>query len=146
MTTTRRSFLKTGTMGLLCAAMPAALAKLVAGSPNRANLPGTDARSLRKMSIETFTRHLNTIFRVKTGSGTVKLKLTTVTDLKAISKTPAKIAGKESFSLMFVGSGKHSFTQDTYVVEHSALGRFSLFLVPVGKSTNNHYEAIVIRL
>jgi hypothetical protein len=127
--------------------MPAALAKLVAGSPSSTgSLTGADARRLLDMTRETFTAYLNTSFRVKTHSGSVKLKLTAVTDLKAISKTPALIAGKESFSLMFEGRSKNSFTQDTYAVEHEVLGTFSLFLVPVGKPANHHYEAIIIRL
>ena len=147
MTTTRRRFLKTGTMGLLCAAMPAALAKLVVGSPGSiSSLTGTDARDLLSLTKESFMPHLNTIFRVKTGSGSVKMKLTSVTHLKAVSKTPEKIAGRESFSLLFeTAKSAPRLTQDTYPIEHHALGEFAMFIVPVGQG-NKYCEAIISRL
>jgi hypothetical protein len=147
MSTSRRNFLKSGTMGLLCAGIPVALAKVVVGAPAAAGaLPEGNAKTLF-LTKDTFTPHLNTIFRIQTGLGPFDLKLTKITDLKAISKIPARIAGKESFSLLFVGPGNaKDLTQDTYVFEHAALGRFSLFLVPVGKSTNRHHEAIIVRL
>ncbi len=148
MATSRRKFIKTGTMGLLYAGVPGVLAKVVVGRPNAAsNLPEGHANGLINFTKDTFTPYLNTTFRVKTGSGAVDLRLTKITDLKAISRIPARIAGKESSSLLFVGSSNAAcLTQDTYVLEHAALGRFSLFLVPVGKSTNRHHEAIIIRL
>jgi hypothetical protein len=75
------------------------------------------------------------------------LKLTKITDLKAISRNPARIAGKEPFSLLFSASSKSTSLDDgTYVMEHAALGRFSLFLASVGKPTNRHHEAIIVRL
>ena len=145
METSRRNFLKTGTMGLVFAGVPAVLAKVAVGSPiaTGAVLAGNTFSFTR----DTFTPHMNTTFRIKTGAGAVNISLTKITDLKAISKTPARIAGKESFSLLFDGLNRAQFlTQDTYVVEHKALGRFSLFLVPVGKSANRQYEAIIIRV
>ena len=147
MSTSRRNFLKSGTMGLLCAGIPVALAKVVFGAPAAASgLPEGNAKTLF-LTKGTFTPHLNTIFRIQTGLGPFDLKLTKITDLKAISKIPARIAGKESFSLLFVGSSNaKDLTQDTYIFEHGALGRFSLFLVPVGKSTNRQHEAIIVRL
>jgi len=147
MATSRRNFLKTGTMGLLCAGMPAVLAKVVVGRPAASGFPETNAESQINFTKETFTRYLNTTFRINTDSAAVDLRLSRVTDLKAISKIPARIAGKESFSLMFVApSNAACLTQNTYVLEHAALGSFSLFLVPVGKSTNRHHEAIIVRL
>src|SRR5260370_15016356 len=48
---------------------------------------------------------------------------TTLFRSKATSRIPARIAGKECFSLMFVGSSEAtSLSQDTYIVEHDALG------------------------
>lgn len=148
MSTSRRSFLKSGTIGLLCAGIPAAFAKVVVGAPTAVGgLPEGNAKTLFNLTKDTFTPHLNTTFRIRTGLVPFDLKLTKITDLKAISKIPARIAGKESFSLLFVGpSNAACLTQDTYILEHAALGRFSLFLVPVGESTNRHHEAIIIRL
>jgi hypothetical protein len=148
MATSRRNFLKTGTLGLICAGLPAVLAKVVVGHPNIVGefSEGNATRSFN-FSKDTFTPHLNTTFRIQTGSFASDLRLTKITDLKAISRIPARIAGKESFSLLFTAADKTtSLPQDTYVVDHAALGRFSMFLVPVGKATNKHYEAIITRL
>ncbi|MGH9931911.1 MAG: DUF6916 family protein [Pyrinomonadaceae bacterium] len=148
MATSRRNFLKTGIMGVLCAAVPAVLAKVAVGRPAAlGGFPGANAKSFIEFTRDTFAPHINTTFCIRTGSSAVDLRLTEIADLKAISKTPARIAGKESFSLLFVGSGKSSrLKQDTYIVEHAVLGRFSLFLVPVGKPNNRHHEAIIVRL
>lgn len=147
MATSRRDFLKTGTMGLICAGVPAVLANVVVGRPTSASgFPGESTKHFN-LTRETFAPYLNTTFRIRTGSATVDLRLAKITDLKAAAKHPARIAGKESFSLMFVGSGPSSrLTQDTYAVEHDALGSFSLFLVPVGEPANRHHEAIIARL
>ena len=148
MATSRRNFLKTGTMGLLCAGVPGALARIALAGPTAAGgSPEGKAKSMIKFTQGTFTPHINTTFRIRAGSRAVNLKLTKITDLKAISKTPARIAGKEGFSLLFVGSAKSSrLTQDTYIIEHAALGKFSLFLVPVEKSEHRYHEAIIVRL
>jgi hypothetical protein len=148
MATTRRNFLKTGTLGLICAGLPAALAKVVVGNPEVVGeFSEGNATSLFSFTQAAFKPHLNTTFKIKTGSAAVNLRLSKITDLKAISKIPARIAGKESFSLMFSGSrGAPRLTQNTYILEHAELGTFSLFLVPIGESTNRHHEAIIIRL
>ena len=147
MATSRRKFLKSGTMGLLFAGVPAVLAKVVVGRTSAAGGFPKSIKGQIDFTKDTFTPYLNTTFRIKTSSAAVKVKLSKITDLKAISKTPPRIAGRESFSLLFVGSGKTTgLTQETYALEHEALGRFSLFLVPIGKSESRNYEAIIIRL
>ena len=148
MATSRRNFLKTGTMGLLCAGIPAALIKVGAAHPSSAgSFPEANVKGLLNFTRDAFTPYLNTTFRVHTNSGITNLKLATITDLKSKARVPARMAGKESFSLMFVrgGKGKH-FTQDTYLVEHPSMGKFSLFIVPVGKAASEKYEAIITRL
>jgi hypothetical protein len=148
MATSRRNFLKSGTMGLICAGVPAALAKIALGRPAVVGgFSEQNAKSLFKFTKDAFAPHLNTVFRIRAGLVAFDLKLTKITDLKASSRIPARTAGRECFSLLFTGAGKTtSLTQDTYVVEHEALGRFSLFLVPVGTPTNRHHEAIIVRL
>lgn len=56
-------------------------------------------------------------------------------------------AGHE-FSLLFRGPHDVALTQDTYSFEHAALGRFSMFIVPVCPPDNGtcYYEAIFNRL
>jgi hypothetical protein len=143
--TSRRNFLKSGAMGFVCAAVPAVLGKVALGRTTATG--GSSGGNATIFSKDMFTPHLNSTFRIRTQSGTAKLKLTNVTDLKAASKMPARIAGRESFSLLFLGSEKTAaLTQETYVVEHPAFQPFSLFLVPVGSPANRQYEAIIIRL
>jgi len=145
--TSRRNFLKSGAMGFVCAAVPAVLGEVALGRTTATGGSPAENASGQTFSKDMFTPHLNSTFRIRTRSGTAKLKLTNITDLKAASKMPARIAGRESFSLLFLGSEKTTaLTQETYVVEHPALEPFSLFLVPVGSPANRHYEAVIIRL
>jgi hypothetical protein len=148
MPTSRRRFLKTGTMGLLCAAVPAALAKVVvASSTSASRISEPNVRGLLHFTRDAFTPHLHTTFRIHTNPGITDLELTAIEDLKSNSRVPERMAGKESFSLMFVRHGDDShFTQDTYLVEHPSMGKFSLFIAPVEKATVKKYEAIVTRL
>lgn len=145
MAKTRRDFLKTGSMFALFAGMPGVVAKVVQGSPNRARIMAADDPIVLTRS--TFTPYVDTTFRVQTGSGTVNVTLASATDLKAGAPNPSLIAGVESFSLLFAGSSQSSpFGEGIYTIEHDALGTFSLFLSPVGKPANRHYEAVITRL
>lgn len=148
MATSRRTFLKTGTMGLLCAGLPAGLANAVIGRSTSDGAFGEGkAAGAGSLTKDAFAPYVGTTFRVKAGAASVDLRLTKITDLKAIARIPSRIAGRESFSLLFKGSSRaRLLTQETRVIEHQELGRFSLFLVPVGRSRNRHYEAIIIRL
>jgi hypothetical protein len=133
-------------MGLLFVGIPATLSKVgLAGVVSGSKFSHANRQGLLAFTRDAFTPYLNTTFRVATDSGTTSLKLIATTDLKR-SLLSSRIAGKESFSLLFERSASKAFTQDTYVVEHGALGKFSLFLVPVGSESGEHYEAIFTRL
>jgi hypothetical protein len=148
MATSRRNFLKSGAIGLLFAGVPTALAKVAVGHPDVVGeFSAANARSSFDFSKDMFAPHLNTSFRIRTRKGAFDLRLTSITDLKATSRIPARIAGRESFSLLFTAARKTgSLAEGTHILEHAALGRFSLFLVPVGEPTNRHHEAIIVRL
>lgn len=80
----------------------------------------------------TFTPYVDTEFRVYSKSS----KATAVT-LSKIEDFPdsqdaLKAFEGECFSLQFAGSANKRFGQKTYEVEHASLGKFHLFLVPVG--------------
>lgn len=56
-------------------------------------------------------------------------------------------AAKDCFSLVFVGPKTAPLPQDTYTIAHARIGRFPLFLVPVGSDRNGtRYQAIINRL
>jgi hypothetical protein len=92
----------------------------------------------------TFTQYINSIFRLH-GSRTVDVMLEKVEDTLPAMVT--RTGGRESFVLHFRG-GDVQLPQDTYTVEHPALGNFRLFLVPGGADENGaqSYVATINRL
>ena len=95
--------------------------------------------------IETFTEgtfldHLNTRFRVfGEAADPVDIELVRVTSLSS--------PGHVQFSIQFQGPGNLFLPQNIYTLEHEILGKFDLFLVPVGKNSNGfEYEAVFNRL
>jgi len=55
--------------------------------------------------------------------------------------------GTESFSLVFRGETTRALGQNTYAFDHSRLGRFEMFIVPVGRENQDgcYYEAVFNR-
>jgi hypothetical protein len=88
----------------------------------------------------TFISYLNSVFQLHTVSGVVAVTLLNVDDM-----APPK--GGECFSLLFRGGGS-ALRQDTYTIDHAALGTFKLLLVPVGTDDNGAqgYLATINRL
>ncbi len=56
-------------------------------------------------------------------------------------------AWNEKFSLLFRGLPSQPLAQDTYLFEHRMLGRFAMFIVPIGSRNAGYrlYEAIFNR-
>jgi hypothetical protein len=130
MSSSRRKFLKLST-----------LATLVAVFPFRGNafvVSGEDP--LANYTKATFKSYLRSVFQLYAGGGIVEVTLTTVGDMPSPP-------GGECFTLLFRG-GARSYTQNTYTLSHPALGKFGLFLVPVGadKYGAQGYLATINRL
>jgi hypothetical protein len=138
MGTSRRDFLKKGSLLALVAGVPVTLAERAAALETAA--PSV-AFGLTKTA---FLAQLNTTFLINEGSSKVELKLIEVTDL------PRRGASrqKEGFSLLFRGDHATALKQNTYLIEHEKLGLFSFLIVPVlsRKKSALHYEAIINRL
>lgn len=136
MSTSRRNFLKTGTMVALATGVPIAMVEKVAAAES---LPtSTKEFGLRKSD---FKAELNTEFRVTANKSKVCVKLIDVADLRPHTRKG------EAFSLMFSGHTSQSLTQDTYVIEHERLGKFSFLLVPMRTTKDGQqYEAVINRL
>jgi len=134
MTTSRRQFLQTGSMAVVFVAVPlkgvlkAGWASYLSDDP------------LANYSKATFVSYINSIFQIQAVSGVVDTTLASVDDM------PAPPAG-ECFSLLFIG-GSDALEQNTYVIEHAALGTFQLFLVPAGSDANGaqKYVATINRV
>lgn len=143
MSDSRRKFLKAGMLAALFAAVPL---KNVLGQSwkdrdgNPTDDQGGQSDPLANYTKATFISYLNSVFQLHTVSGIVAVTLLKVDDM-----TPPK--GGECFSLLFRG-GSSALGQDTYTVDHAALGTFKLLLVPVGTDNNGAqgYLATINRL
>lgn len=140
MATSRREFLKKGSLIALAAAVSPSLVREVCGSGSVT--PVNAGVDLTKAA---FVAQLNTQFRISHDSGPVLVNLVEVSDL--VSRKGV-CPGKEGFSLLFRGSRATALNQSTYRIEHEELGTFSLLIVPM-RSSDSHaksYEAVVNRL
>jgi hypothetical protein len=73
------------------------------------------------------------------------LKLVEVNQRKQRAGNSA--AGGEAFSLLFAGPKNRFLPQRLYFFAHETMGRFPLFIVPVGQdATTFHYEAVFSRM
>ena len=135
MATSRRDFLKKGSLVALVAGAPLALAEKVIASEPKSTAPALG------FSQADFERLLNTSFLIKEGTRGVPVKLIAVDDWR---RTEDFGKDKECFGLRFRGRGTTRLKQNTYSIEHSSLGSFSLLLVPVGPNDEGRqYEAII---
>lgn len=133
MSTSRRNFLKTGTMVALATGVPIAMVEKVAAGESFT--PSALAVGLKKRDFEA---QLNTEFRVTANKSKICVKLVDVAGLRSHTRNG------EAFSLMFRGDASLSLSQNTYVIEHERLGKFSFLLVPM--RDGQHYEAVINRL
>ncbi len=84
---------------------------------------------LEDLTWELFKPHLNETFRVSTEEAQAELELTEVETLG----DGAGQAERQAFSLVFRGPQEPFLEQRIHTLEHDALGRFELFMVPVGQ-------------
>jgi hypothetical protein len=157
----RRKFISAGIVAAACAGLPlkSALAesrldgrkvrKPMSPSPSPLT---SSADRLNYYTKSTFDPYVNTVFRVQLAPSDIReLKLTVVGDyLTSLSRVD--VTGNEPktecFSLLLTMSPGKPFEQDTYFIEHDALGTFYLFVVPVSaqdKKGVSYYEAIIYR-
>ena len=136
--TSRRKFLKQGAFGALVAGVSFGLGDKV----RAASMSSSSPLGLNR---EAFASQLHTTFHVKTGSGTVPLKLIDVVNIGSRQTTGSL---REAFALVLRGSDETSLEQDTYVIEHRKLGAFSFLMVPIGlrDKSSRYYEININRL
>ncbi len=97
-----------------------------------------------------FAANLNGPFQVQDDSGsTVGLQLLEVqpAPAAALGAAVAEDAANERFSLLFGGPLAQPLEQGCYSFEAQGIGRFALFIVPIGTTETTHcyYEAIFNR-
>jgi hypothetical protein len=147
MPNSRRKFLKAGVLAALFAAVPLETVlgqdwKERDGNPGDGSSPALQNNDpLATYTKAAFLSYLNSVFQLNTGFNVIAVTLLKVDDMPSAK-------GGECFSLLFRGGSGRALRQNTYNVDHPSLGRFALFLVPVG--TDEHgaqgYLATVNRL
>lgn len=124
----------------LAAGLPLSLARNAAAE----TLIGSPTTQL--LNKKDFAACLDSEFVIQNAGNKVKTQLVDVTDLPR----PAQVASgdKEGFSLVFRGERAQVLKQNTYIIEHSKLGKFSFLLVPSPNTDKgrNYYVATVNRL
>jgi hypothetical protein len=138
MGTSRRDFIKKGSLVALVAGVPLSLVERTAASETA--MPSV-AFGLNKAA---FLAQLNSTFLINEGASKVAVRLVDVTDLPRRGAN----ARKEAFSLLFKGDKATALKQGTYLIEHEKLGLFSFLVVPIMSKDKRalHYEAIINRL
>jgi Domain of unknown function (DUF6916) len=149
MSFSRRKFLRAGSLVAISAAFP--IKSLIAGTRRKSEF-ALDHTPLDKrlfFSRESFARQLNTKFSFDHPEiPSATLKLVEVNDLTPTeSRRSAAATGRECFAVLFKGAGNTALRQETYTVSHAALGKFEMFVVPIGhKRDGRYYEAVFNRL
>src|SRR5271165_5547195 len=103
---------------------------------------------LEQLSFETFSKWVKTAFRVWVApNDPVELELVEVTPPRVLSAGGADNRRYENFSVVFLGPADRSLAQRIYTFESEGIGRFDLFIVPVGREPRGfHYQATFNRL
>ena len=85
----------------------------------------------------TFAAELNSRFVTRSGPSQ---------SLELIEATRSDSTGQQ-FSLLFRGDAIQPLDQNTYSFQHPRLGRFEMFIVPIGRPAGTHcyYEAVFNR-
>ena len=137
MSSSRREFLKRGSLMALAAGIPLGVGEKALGMEA---IPA--GAGLSKAAFES---QLNTKFLINQEAAKVAVTLVNVTNLASRKETRT---GKEGFSLVFRGPKETALQQNTYVIEHETLGMFSFLIVPIQTRDNRaaHYEAVINRL
>jgi hypothetical protein len=94
-----------------------------------------------------FTESLNTRFSVSADSGeAIELHLVEVTAGPATASSDPGAGRYESFALLFHGPANRFLPQKTYSFDHPQIGKFALFIVPIGKEGDLFkYQAVFNR-
>ncbi|MCA1567464.1 MAG: hypothetical protein LC803_17805 [Acidobacteria bacterium] len=155
MSNPRRDFLKSAFMSIAAAGLISQSSRFAFGQKDRLKdahgnfqIPAQAAGDpLFHFTRTTFEPYMGSEFRVTVGPyKTVNLRLVKVEDQRPQARQQKGMPRTEGecFLLLFQASGKLSDLQQTYVLQHEALGKFSLFLVDAGEKANATYYSAVI--
>jgi hypothetical protein len=154
MSITRRTFVRAGAVSALFAGLNLSPAKLIFAQEK--NVPGAGGFTVPYeakteapyyFTHETFVPYLNSTFRISSAAkgAAFDATLVQVFDYQAQARArKMKTHAGECFSLSFRAGERDTVSQGIYKLSHSALGRFSLFIVPGTPSAEGTmYTAVV---
>jgi hypothetical protein len=153
----RRKFMKAGIVVAACASLPfKSLTTIGQQQEGGGRSPGTyfpipaevqnDPTNYYTMA--TFAPYVNSGFYILVGRAWKFMKLVEVKNLNPAPGGGAVKNYGECFSLTFLAPRGQKIQQQIYSLRHAALGKFSLFLVPIGRRTRTtpeYYEAVINR-
>lgn len=157
MTVSRRKFVKAGAMMGLSgvAALRGASVfgqQAAVERPGLFTIPDGNQHAEIDLSEETFSRYVNTKFRIYTSPLTaIDLELIKVSRREPPSSEKAAKSAKtpklDCFSVVFRGPRKQALESRTYRVEHDQMGAFDLFITPVDDhKKQRRYQAVFNRV
>lgn len=138
--TSRRNFLKQGTLGAIAAGFSIGL-----GDGLVARAAAASSVAPLGLNRVAFASQLHTTFLINQGARRIPLKLIEVVDLGSRQTVRG---GREAFALVLRGSNASPLEQETYTIEHEKLGGFSFLVVPVfaRDKSARYYEININRL
>ncbi|HXT63330.1 MAG TPA: twin-arginine translocation signal domain-containing protein [Pyrinomonadaceae bacterium] len=138
--TSRRNFLKKGTVGAIAAGLTLGLGEKISARESFAS-----DKTLIHLDRAAFASQLGSAFLINRGQKQISLKLIDVVD-RGSKKTMSR--DREAFTLVLRGSNSATLTQETYAIEHEKLGAFSMLVVPVSSRDQDarYYEININRL
>lgn len=149
----RRGFLKSACISMVAAAVLSQSSRLAFGQQSRVKdskgyfqVPEQAAGDpVFHFTRATFEPYLRSEFRVTVGPyKVVGLTLVKVEDRRPQARKGGPRLEGECFSLLFKADAALSDLQQTYVIQHGALGKFTLFLVDASdKEQGIYYQAII---
>lgn len=140
MAISRRTFLGRSSVFSLAAVLPLSVHARHNAAVS-ATLGASRIDLLGRLASESFSKNLNTNFEIQVSAlNTQELELIEVSKQKVNR-------GIESFDVTFRGKKENQFTQGTYMINHTRLGSFPVFVVPVGNAKNAvFYQAVFSRM
>ncbi len=105
---------------------------------------------LEEIGLTAFLRQNRTWFTIRPVTGhevSVFLDQIQPTPVAGLAQPSDEDARNEKFSLIFRGFSELRLEQNTYMFSHPRLGRFTMFIVPIGSidSSGTFYEAVFNR-
>ena len=115
----------------------------IVSPPNDAGpLIGAGRLDLARVTSARFAEHLGSGFRICPASGdSIDVELTEVRELRRACAERGEL--RNPFAIRLRGAGGERLPQESYRIEHPALGVFTVFMVPVSRPGRpTAYEAI----